>query len=116
MSFHSEASIGARHPVHNWSYASAAVRTAATGFLAADVGKIAYQVDTQTLWALVDESPITWVSLSGSTVPGDLSTVIATGATSTILTDTCRTIVGEYAIEGTGELIIAGTGRLHVSG
>lgn len=63
MSGHKNVSLGARHPIHNYSYADAGARTAATGFVAADVGRVAYQVDTQTFWALVDDSPITWQEL-----------------------------------------------------
>jgi len=44
-----------------WVYANAAARTAATGFVAADVGKMAYQADTQAYYALTATTP-TWVA------------------------------------------------------
>jgi hypothetical protein len=46
-----------------WTYANAAARTAATGFVAADVGKIAYQVDTQVYYTLTATTP-TWSTVS----------------------------------------------------
>jgi len=67
---HKDAAIGKRHAVHNWSYANAAARAAATGFVAGDVGKIALQVDNSSLWLLTDDSPITW-----EWVGGDLDTL-----------------------------------------
>ena len=60
MSLHSAAALGARHPVHNYSYASAAARLAASGFTSSDIGKVARQTDNNTFWVLVLESPITW--------------------------------------------------------
>jgi hypothetical protein len=45
-----------------WVYANAAARTAATGFAAADVGKVAYQTDTQTYYALTATTPA-WTSV-----------------------------------------------------
>jgi hypothetical protein len=48
------------HKIENWTYADAAARTAATGFVASDVGKLAFQIDNSSYWRLMDESPITW--------------------------------------------------------
>jgi len=45
-----------------WAYGTAAARTAATGLVAADVGKIAYQVDTQAYYTLTATTP-TWASV-----------------------------------------------------
>jgi hypothetical protein len=44
-------------------YANAAARTAATGFVATDVGKLAYQVDTQAYYTLTATTP-TWASIT----------------------------------------------------
>lgn len=43
-----------------YEYANAAARLAATGFVAADVGKFAHQLDTHYVYMLIDYSPITW--------------------------------------------------------
>jgi hypothetical protein len=45
-----------------WTYATAAARTGATGFVAGDVGKIAYQTDDGTYWRLIATTP-TWQPL-----------------------------------------------------
>lgn len=63
MSAHSTASLGARHPIHNWEYADAAARTGASGFIAADVGKVAKQNDFNTYWVLTATAP-TWVEIT----------------------------------------------------
>jgi hypothetical protein len=55
-----------------WAYATAAARTAATGFVAADVGKIAYQVDTQAYYTLTATTP-TWASV----MPYTASTLVS---------------------------------------
>jgi Tfp pilus assembly protein PilV len=51
-----------------WTYANAAARTAATGFVAADVGQLAFQSDQQTFWRLQSAAP-TWAQdFSGGTI------------------------------------------------
>jgi hypothetical protein len=47
----------------NYAYANAAARTAATGFAAGDIGKLAYQVDTQAYYTLTATTP-TWASVT----------------------------------------------------
>lgn len=44
-----------------WEYADATARTGASGFTVSDVGKLARQLDDNTLWMLIDDSPVTWV-------------------------------------------------------
>jgi hypothetical protein len=63
MSFHKDLTGTNIHVPYAWTYADATARLAATGFVAADVGKLALQVaPTPSLWLLTDESPITWVN------------------------------------------------------
>ena len=79
MTLHSIASIGARHPIHNWEYANQTDRENATGFAASDIGKVARQTDNGTFWILIDTTP-TWKSVDetdgaasgqlGGTYPG----------------------------------------------
>jgi hypothetical protein len=52
------------HTVVAWVYANATARLAATGFVSSDLYKLAYQLDTGTLWMLQDDSPITWSELA----------------------------------------------------
>ena len=65
MTLHSKIGLGNQHPVHNWEYANAAARNAATGLVAGDVGKIARQLSDNTLWMLTNHSPVTWVGVGG---------------------------------------------------
>ena len=72
MAAHSTVSLGARHPIHNWEYADQTAREAATGLTSADIGKVALQQDDGSFWGLTDDSPLTWVAVSGGggSVPG----------------------------------------------
>lgn len=65
MPEHDVIPLGEIHRVVNWEYANAAARLAATGFIAADVGKWARQTDDDTYWELKDESPIAWALVGG---------------------------------------------------
>lgn len=65
MPEHVDAPLLERHPVHNWEYADATARLAATGFIPADVGKWAKQLSDGTFWELTDDSPITWAQRTG---------------------------------------------------
>lgn len=64
MTKHSEASLV--HVPYSFSYANTAARTGATGLLPADVGKLARQLDDNTLWMLTDDSPVTWIAIGSS--------------------------------------------------
>ena len=63
MTTHSNASLV--HRPYSWEYADATARAAATGFTTNDVGKLARQLDDNTLWMLTDDSPETWVAVGG---------------------------------------------------
>ena len=65
MPEHVDAPLGEIHIPHNYEYANAAARLAATGFAAGDVGKLARQTDDNTLWMLTDDSPVTWLQVGG---------------------------------------------------
>ena len=54
------------HVPFNWSYADETERLAATGFVTADVGKLARQEDDNSLWMLTDDSPETWIAVGGA--------------------------------------------------
>jgi hypothetical protein len=78
---------------YRWTYADAAARTAATGFVAADVGAMALQLDNASLWLLTDESPITWVALAGY-IPGGTDVAVADGGTGASSASAARTNLG----------------------
>lgn len=56
--FHRNSTLN--HKIENWTYANAAARTAATGFVTGDIGKLAFQTDNVTYWRLTAVTP-TWV-------------------------------------------------------
>lgn len=120
MPEHDVAPLGERHPLHNWEYANAAARIAATGFVASDVTKWAKQLDNRTYWELTDDSPVTWERRTRPTTPTTLADA-ATIATDAGLNDNFRvTLAGNRtlgnptnAFDGqvlTWEIIQDGTG------
>jgi hypothetical protein len=62
---HADVPAGQIHVPYQWSYADTAAREAATGFVPGDVGKLARQVDDNSLWMLTDDDPETWVQVGG---------------------------------------------------
>ena len=58
--------LTAIHVPYNWEYDDATEREAATGFVPGDVGKLARQLDDNSLWMLIDDSPETWIAIGGS--------------------------------------------------
>lgn len=64
MPEHDVAPLGEIHIPYNWSYANAAARTGATGFIASDVGKFARQTDDNSIWMLTATTP-TWAQVGG---------------------------------------------------
>ncbi len=59
---HKNIALADRHAPHSFEYANAAAREAATGFVTADIGKLAWQTDDDTFWVLKATTP-TWVLL-----------------------------------------------------
>lgn len=99
MTLHRDITAANIHIPYAFSYADAAARTAATGFGPDDVGKLARQLDTNGLWMLVDDSPVTWagpgVSGSGGTyAPGGTDVAVADGGTGASTASAARTNLG----------------------
>jgi len=65
MSIHRELTGVQIHVPYAWAYADATARAAASGFITSDVGKLARQMDNNSLWILTDDSPTTWVIMGG---------------------------------------------------
>lgn len=59
---------------YKYTYADATARGAASGFVPADVGVLALQLDNASLWLLSDDSPVTWVQIGGSAGLTDVTT------------------------------------------
>lgn len=93
MPEHVDAPLLERHPIHNWEYADTTARLAATGFIPADVGKWAKQLDSGIYWELTDDSPVTWVRRTRPTTPTSLVDA-ATIATDASVNDNFRVTLG----------------------
>ena len=66
MTVHKSTPLGQMHVPYNWTYADAAARTGASGFTADDVGKLARQLDNDTLWMLTDHTGPVWQTIGSS--------------------------------------------------
>jgi hypothetical protein len=86
---HRDSQLGQRHSVENWRYADAAARTAATGFVASDVHKLALQLDDGSYWRLSNHSPVTWAAVAGG------------GGGSGTVTSVALTVPADLAVSGT---------------
>ena len=51
------------HAINTWVYLDSTARGIATGFSLDDKGKIAWQMDNNTFWVLINHNPITWQAL-----------------------------------------------------
>jgi len=88
MGFHNALILYDIHQPYAWGYANAGIRNAATGFVSADVGKIARQVDDNSLWLLTYDVTPTWLQLTGQYRKTDFAEIIAdTTTTSTSFVD-----------------------------
>lgn len=54
------------NPPYTWAYADATAREAATGFVSGDAGKLARQLDNDSLWMLTSHDPPSWKDLAAS--------------------------------------------------
>lgn len=69
MALHGESSGQLNvHVPYAFAFANAVDRAAGTGYtlVPADVGKLARQTDDNSLWMLLDDSPITWIAVGGA--------------------------------------------------
>ncbi|UCG53158.1 MAG: hypothetical protein JSW58_06290 [Candidatus Latescibacterota bacterium] len=78
-SLHKNLPVGEIHIPYSWQYNNATERLAATGFLAEDVGKLAWQLDNNSIWLLSSVTP-TWVQVGG----------VASGTEAALLYLECR--------------------------
>ena len=76
MALHSQETVNSIHIPYSYSYANESARTSATGFVSADVGKLALQEDTNDLYILTATTP-TWKNIAGgSSSPGGSDTYV----------------------------------------
>jgi len=64
MTYHHILGLTDIHSIQNWEYADEAARTGASGFVAADIGKVARQLDDETYYILTNTIP-TWLQVGG---------------------------------------------------
>jgi len=60
---HSQISLGQLHVPYNFEYTDESARLAATDFLVTDIGKLARQLNNNSLWMLINNSPAAWVAV-----------------------------------------------------
>ena len=65
MPEHRDITTGDMHDLFNWRPAYATAR-GALSVAAGDVGKLAWQLSDNTLWVLLDDSPLTWLQVFGA--------------------------------------------------
>lgn len=66
MAFHKNESLGTLHSVHFRTYANAALRLADVTIVAADIGKVVLQSDTNQYYIIQNHSPVQYASITGS--------------------------------------------------
>lgn len=101
MTEHADLPAGEVHIIYQWSYADASARTGATGFVSADIGKVARQEDDDSFWILIATTP-TWTEITGVGASGVyLALAGGTMAGAIIMADNfvTRPILKDYGLE-----------------
>ena len=108
---HIDIPAGEIHAAHNWAFADASARAAATGFVAGDVGKLALQLDDFSLWVLKATTP-EWGSVGGYVIHTHAQYAekrgLVQGQTTLAYNETTRTIT----ITGTNFDVFVSSGAL----
>jgi len=116
---HSALGSGEIHVPYNWTFADADARESATGIVAGDVGKFAFQSDDGSIWRLVNHDPLTWkrVDYAGlryyATSEGLSGTTDETWQEKLSL-DVPSLPPGVYALHYSAEIAMTGGGRCAV--
>jgi hypothetical protein len=82
--YHAELTGTNIHVPHRFTYADAAAREAEAGAVAGDVGCLALQSDDNSLWRLVDDTPLTWALVGGGQI-ATINLVIVSTASGTAI-------------------------------
>ena len=92
MPQHREIIPGENHIPYDFEYADTAARTGASGLLPEDEGKLARQLDDDSIWELTNDSPVTWEPIGGGSAS---SPFVLASARNALATDIwLRTING----------------------
>jgi prepilin-type N-terminal cleavage/methylation domain-containing protein len=97
-----------------WTYADAAALASASGFVASDIGQLAYQSDTQTYWRLTTTAPSWTADTTGGIIVKGTMTVTVTDISPTpgsapYIYQAVFTIGYQYL--GTGPILNVGRNR-----
>jgi hypothetical protein len=98
------------HVPFSWTYADAAARTGAIGFVAADVGKFALQSDTKALYMLTDTAP-TWVQMAITGSTSDVTADAAWDAKGDLVAGTGANAAARLAVGTNGKVLTAASGE-----
>lgn len=101
------------HILESWVYANAAARNGATGMLAADIGRIAFQTDTGQYWRLISNSPVTWQAITGA--PATVNAVNSTPANPTGTTSLTGAMMGlavAFTPVNSGKVSVSASGSM----
>jgi len=104
MTLHGNIPLGDHHIPYNWTYADATARAAASGLLAGDDGKLARQLDDDSLWMLTDYSVPTWTAVGGGSGGSSLWQRAGTELTTLNAGDDV-TVDGVFSIQRSGSPI-----------
>lgn len=75
-----------------WKYADAAARNAASGFVASDVGQLAFEINTQTFWRLKTTAPTWTQDLSGGIIVKGTMTCTVTDISTAAMPNTYKAV------------------------
>jgi len=104
--------LTANHILESWVYANAAARSAATGFVTADIGRIAFQTDTGQYWRLIATTPA-WQLITGGAPGSNVSQTTPANPTGTAsTTGVMMGLAIPFTPIGSGKIMVAMTGSM----
>lgn len=82
------------HRPYCWEFGNESIRLASSGYLVSDFGRVGRQMDDNSLWMLINNSPITWQRVLTLDTDNKLPAVDAGKLLNTRLTHTARKLGG----------------------
>ena len=119
MTYHDEIPLTERHAPHNWEFANAAARNAFTGYdapIPVDVKKDCLQLDDNSVYKLINHSPVTWVlianpaaDVAGPASSADNAIARFNGVTGKVIQNSLATVTDGGDIDTPGNITLDGT-------